>query len=271
MFELLIHWLQWQNLGLFLLLGSVAGLLAGLLGVGGGLIIVPVLLWLFRAEGMAPAVVVHLAVGTSLATIVVTSLSSSVAHHRRGAVRWPLAGWLSPGIVLGAWVGVGLADLLPALWLQRAFAGFAILIGLQMAFGVDAGVRGTFPGKWGMTLAGGVIGIVSVMVGIGGGSLTVPFLCRGGVPMRNAVATSSACGVPIALAGTMGFVIVGWGGAALPSGSMGFVYWPALLGIVPFSILFAPLGVKMAHSLPIGVLRRLFALLLVVVGGRLLV
>lgn len=255
---------------IYLPLGALAGLLAGLLGVGGGLVIVPALIWVFRGHGFDGQVLVHLAVGTSLATIVVTSISSVRAHHRHGAVHWPLVWALTPGIVVGAWLGAVLAGWLPSLTLQRVFACFAILVGLQMAFSVKAEAHGGLPGRVGLFGAGGVIGAVSTIVGIGGGSMTVPFLSWCSVGIRNAVATSAACGLPIAVAGALGFVITGWHEADLPAGSSGFLYWPAFAGIAVASVLFAPLGARLAHSIPVFALKRFFALLLLVLGTRML-
>jgi uncharacterized membrane protein YfcA len=270
LFELLPEWIGWQEAAVFLLLGLVVGLLAGLLGVGGGLVIVPALLWLFQGKGFAADLLVHLAVGTSLATIIITSLSSIHAHHKRKAVEWRLVKWMFPGIVAGALVGAALAGLFSAFWLQRVFACFAILVGIQMALGVQPGAREYQPGRTGLVSAGSVIGMVSSIVGIGGGSMTVPYLHMQGVNLRHAVATSSACGLPIALAGALGFVVIGWGEPLLPPGSSGFIYWPAVIGITAASILVAPLGVRLAHTLPVGTLRRLFALLLLAVGLKLL-
>jgi uncharacterized membrane protein YfcA len=259
-----------MDLGFYLLVGGIAGLLAGLLGIGGGLIIVPSLVWLYLANGVDPSVAVHLAVGTSLATIIITAISSVRAHHKRGAVRWHLVARLAPGIVSGAWVGAAVADLLPTWWLQRVFAIFVILVGVQMTLGAKTEAHRDLPGLPGMSLAGGLIGMVSAIVGIGGGTMTVPFLNWCSINMREAVATSAACGMPIALAGTLGFIVAGWGEPALPSGSTGYVYWPAFLGIVASSYLFAPLGAKLAHTLPLPALKRVFAVLLFVVGGKML-
>jgi uncharacterized membrane protein YfcA len=258
------------DLGVYLLTGGVAGLFAGLLGVGGGLIIVPALIWLFHGNGFHPSLIVHLAVGTSLATIIVTSISSIRAHHRRGAVRWPLVAQLTPGIVVGAWLGAAVADLLPTLWLQRVFAAFVILVGLQMLLGARAEAHRELPGNAGMITAGSLIGLISAIVGIGGGSLTVPFLNWCSVDMRSAVATSAACGLPIAVAGTLGFVVAGWGEQLLPAGSSGFVYWPAFVAVSVASFLLAPLGARLAHSLPLAALKRVFAALLFVVGIRMM-
>ena len=177
---------------------------------------------------------------------------------------------LTPGIILGAWLGASAADMLSTVWLQRVFAIFTFLVALHLVLELDLESRRGLPGPAGMTLAGSVIGMVSSIVGIGGGSMTVPYLHWNGVTIRNAVATSSACGLPIALAGTLGFMVMGLGEAGLPAGSGGYVYWGALPWIVVTSIVFAPVGAGLAHSLPTRTLKRLFALLLFVVGIRLL-
>ncbi|MES9868763.1 MAG: sulfite exporter TauE/SafE family protein [Sedimenticola sp.] len=259
------------DIAVYLSVGAVAGLFAGLLGVGGGLIIVPALVWVFSSNGFSPDALMHLAVGTSLGTIVVTSISSISAHHKRGAVLWRQVMALSPGIVIGAWCGALVADSLPTLWLQRVFACFAIMVGLQMAFRVKAEAHRQLPGRAGMGLAGWIIGLVSAVVGIGGGSMTVPFLSWCSVNMRNAVATSAACGLPIAVAGAIGFVVAGWGAAGLPQWSSGYLFWPALLAVVSASVLFAPLGARLAHTLPVGTLKRVFSLLLLVIGLKMLI
>ena len=259
------------ELAAYLLTGLVAGVMAGLLGVGGGLVIVPVLVWLFRKLGMEESVVMHLAVGTSLATIVMTSISSVRSHHRRGAVRWPLFWQLTPGIVVGALLGAVIAEQLETLWLQRVFGAFAILVSFQMVFSSKVQPHRQLPGKPGMAAAGGMIGTISSVVGIGGGSMTVPFLTWNNLPMVNAVATSSACGLPIAIAGATGFLVAGWGNQALPAWSSGYLYWPAAAGIVVTSVLMAPVGARLAHQLPVKTLRKIFAALLFVIGIRLLV
>jgi len=259
------------NLLAFLALGGVAGVLAGLLGVGGGLVIVPALLWVFRADGVDEAAVAHLAVGTSLATIVATSLSSIRAHHRRGAVLWPVVGRLAPGIVVGALLGAVIADRMATDWLQRVVGVFALTVAVQMLIGTRTEAHRALPGRLGLAGAGTVIGAVSGLVGIGGGSLTVPFLSWCSVDIRRAVATSAACGFPIALAGAIGFVLVGWGLPELPPLSTGFVHWPAFAGVAAASVLTAPLGARLAHSLPVATLRRVFAAVLVLVGLKLLV
>jgi len=248
----------------------LAGLMAGLLGVGGGLVIVPVLLWVFGLLGFPSQVMMHMAVGTSLATIVLTSISSIWAHHRRGAVRWELVLQLTPGILLGAWIGALVADWMSGQWLRRVFALFVLFVGTRMLLGLRVRVGRSLPGKAGFWGVGGIIGAISALVGIGGGSLTVPFLHASGVDMRQAVASSSACGLPIALAGALGFIWTGWSEPGLPSGSTGYVYWPAFAGIAVTSILLAPVGARLAHTLPVRALQQVFALLLLGVGLKLL-
>jgi uncharacterized membrane protein YfcA len=256
--------------GLFLLLGSSVGVVAGLFGVGGGLLIVPALIWVLPWLGVDARHATHIAVGTSLATILVTSLAAIRAHQKRDAVLWRRVGQLTPGILAGAWLGGAVASMLPAEWLQRFYAGFAVLVSLHLFFQVPTRPPSLMLSPWLMTVAGAVIGSISALVGIGGGTMTVPLLHATGVEMRKAVATSSACGLPIALAGTLSFIVMGWGQQGLPAGSTGYVYWPVMLSIVLTSIPFAPLGAALAHHLPAAGLRRSFAVFLFLVGGRLL-
>ena len=254
----------------YLALGVFAGVMAGLLGVGGGLIIVPTLAWIFHHQQVDDAIVMHLAIGTSLATIVVTSISSVRAHHRRGAVLWPIFWRLTPGIVVGAWLGAAIADALPSAVLSKVFAVFVLTVAAQMGFGAKPAPHRELPGTAGMLTAGGVIGAVSAIVGIGGGSLTVPFLTWCNIAIRQAVATSSACGLPIALAGALGFVVTGLNAAGRPDWSLGYVYGPALVGITLTSMLSAPLGAKLAHTLPTEMLKKVFAAFLTLVGVKML-
>lgn len=240
-------------------LGLFAGTIAGLLGVGGGLIIVPILAWLFTVQGFPELIIMQLAVGTSLATIVFTSLSSMRAHHRRGAVQWTLMLQLSVGILLGGWLGGLWAEWMGGLALAALFGLFEIAVAAQMAFGGAPSVHRKSPGTVRNTAAGAVIGAVSALLGIGGGTLTVPWLVWHNLPMRQAVGTSAACGLPIALVGVLGFVLVGWGQADLPPGSSGFVYWPAAAAISVASVLSAPFGAWLAHRLDQARLKRLFA------------
>lgn len=255
---------------LYLSVGAAAGLLGGLLGVGGGLVIVPFLVFSFQAQQFAPEVSTHMAIATSLATIIFTSISSVKAHHERGAVRWDLARLLVPGIVLGTLLGAQIAHLLPARALQLMIGVFALLMALQMFsnWKPGGGSATALPGSRGLFATGGTIGLASALFGIGGGSLTVPWLSYHSVRMQEAVATSSACGMAIALAGTLGFIITGWNVANLPDGALGYVYLPAFVGISVTSILFARLGVRLAHRLPSATLKKVFAALLVIVGTQ---
>lgn len=250
-------------------LGVVAGLAAGLLGVGGGLIIVPVLIYAFASLGFSPDVLTHMSVGTSLATIIITSAGSVYQHHKKHAVLWPVLTWYALGLAAGALAGAKLADIINGRMLQMLFGGFAILIALQMAAGVKPKASRELPGKLGITAVGGGIGAISAIFGIGGGSLSVPFLTWCNVKMQQAVGTSAAGGMPIAIAGALGFVITGWD-EPTPEFSLGYVYLPALLGIAITSVLFAQLGARLAHKLPAATLKKIFAALLVVVGAKLL-
>jgi uncharacterized protein len=256
----------------FFITGALAGLFGGLLGLGGGAVVVPALIFVFSSLGMSSDWVSHQAVGTSLVTVIGTGLAATLAHHRRGAVRWGLVLALVPGILAGAGLGSILAGLLPELWLRRVFGLFLLYTGLRMLLAGSgaAPADAPLPGRLVSALVGLGIGTLSALVGIGGGTLTVPFLVRHGVPMRGAVATSSACGVPIAVAGSLGFVISGWGRDGLPAGSIGFVYWPAAVLVLVASMPLAPVGARLAHRLPVKVLKRVFGIVLLLVSLRLL-
>ncbi len=252
--------------GAWLLLGLFAGTLAGLLGVGGGLVIVPVLAALFALQGFAAQHLMQLAVGTSLATILFTSLASLYAHHRRGAVLWPLMWPLALGILPGGWLGAALASWIGASALAGLFGLFELAVAAQMAFGRAPAAQHRAPGRGRNVLAGMVIGALSALLGIGGGTLTVPWLVWHGVDVRKAVGTSAACGLPIALSGTLGFVAAGLGRSGLPAGSTGFVYWPAVVAISIASVRSAPAGARLAHRLDRARLKQVFAGFLAVLG-----
>ncbi len=255
---------------IYLGLGTIAGLLAGLLGVGGGIVIVPTLIWALHFQGVTESVLMHLAIGTSHATIIITSLSSIRAHHRRKAVLWPVFRRLAPSIVIGAFLGVAIADALPGRTLQLIFGVFDLYVATQLSLKTSANSQRELPGRPGMLAMGGVIGTISAVVGIGGGSVTVPFLSWCNISIRNAVATSSACGLPLAIASTSGFIIAGWNEPNLPNWSLGYVYGPALLGITAASMSFAPVGAKLAHTVPTTMLKKVFAVFLAIVGIKLL-
>ena len=252
-------------------LGVIAGFAAGLLGVGGGLIIVPVLILIFQSKTFSPDIIVHLAIGTSLATIIFTSLSSIYAHHFRfKAVRWDIVKQLTPGIIMGALLGAVIADFISAKNLQQFFGFFELFVAVQMAFNIKAHAARTLPKITGMLSAGAGIGAISSIVGIGGGTLTVPFLSWCNVKMQEAVATSAACGLPIAVAGCVGFIFTGWNEMTLPEYSLGYVYWPAFLSIVIASMFAAPLGAWLAHRLSAAKLKRFFSLVLLMLGLNIL-
>lgn len=253
----------------YLLVGAVAGLLAGLLGIGGGLILVPALLWLLPLAGVPAPALMPAAIGSSLAAIVLTAIASTRAHASRGAVQWPLFWRLAPAVALTAVLAGSLAARMGAPALTLLFAGFVLLLALRTALLGTVSATRQQPPAWAWPGYGAGIGLMSGLVGIGGGSLTVPLLLHYGVPITQAVATSAAVGLPIALFGTLGYVLAGWQ-IALPVGSTGFVYWPAVAAITAASWFTAPLGAKLAHRWPAARLRRWFALFLAVVGVRLL-
>ncbi|WP_246065510.1 sulfite exporter TauE/SafE family protein [Hydrocarboniclastica marina] len=255
---------------LYLLLGAVAGVLAGLFGIGGGLIIVPVLIFSFQAQGLGGDVMAHLAVGTSLAAIVFTSLSSIRTHHAKGAVRWDLFRPMAVGIVFGTAFGVLTVAGISGPMLQNIIGIFTLVIAVKMGFALSPTPGRNPPAKPGLAGVGGVIGWASALFGIGGGSLVVPFLTYCNVGMRNAVATSAACGLPIAVAGALANMVVGQGQPGLPPYAVGYVYLPAVVGIVLTSVPFARLGALLAHRLSPVLLRRTFALLLTLIGIRFL-
>jgi uncharacterized membrane protein YfcA len=253
----------------FAVIGVVAGYLAGLLGIGGGFVVVPALTLLFLRDSATAPWAIHIAVATSLATMLVTSLSSILAHHRRGAIRWPLVRALAGGLVLGAILGAVIADALRGEALVRVFGGFAILAGLQLILSRNPEGEKPLPGQPGASVVGMVIGTVSSLIGIGGGALTGPWQMWHGVRAQNAVATSAACGYPIAVAGTLSFVWLGWHGG-LPGQALGYVHLPAFAGIALTSALAAPLGAATVHRLPARLVRRIFGVFLVLVGLRML-
>ena len=254
----------------YLLLGSIAGLVAGLLGVGGGLIIVPVLSWLFAQQGYNHSVIIHLAVGTSLATIIFTSISSVRAHHRHGAVQWPVFFNITPGIIVGALLGAFIARYMSTRVLGSFFGVFEILVAIQMAFSIRPNASRSLPGKWIVSSVGMVIGTISAIVGIGGGTMTVPYLVWCNIVMQKAVATSAAVGLPIAIAGATGFVLTGWEHPGIPAGNWGFIVPGAFIGIVLASVLVAPFGAWVAHRVSATALKRVFALFLLLLGIKML-
>ena len=256
---------------IYLVLGGFAGTLAGLFGVGGGMIIVPALVWIFTAYDFSPEVVTHLAIGTSLATIVVTSISSLTAHNKRGGVRWEVWRKMALGLVIGSLVGAGIADMIDGQALQAIIGFGALLVALKMLFFSNKEQVGKPLPPAGVQFGAGTgIGMASSIFGIGGGSLTVPFLNWAGLPMKQSVGTSAACGLPIALAGAAGFAWFGQDVVNLPEGTIGFVHVTGFLCISVASFAMAKVGAKLAHVLPALMLKRAFGVLLIFAGGQLL-
>lgn len=260
-----------SDLPLLLLTGAIAGLLAGLLGIGGGVVIVPVLVFVFQYQGVDPSIIMHSAIGTSLATIVFTSISSIRAHHAHGAILWPVFWQMTPGILLGALIGAAVADALPSDTLKLIFSPFLIAVAIQLALNKQPKAHRKLPAKPGMFLASTIVGSMSSLLGIGGGSLNVPFMAWCNVAVRKAVATSAAIGLPIAIAGTLGFIVSGWNSNGMPDWSLGYINGTAALSIVAASAFVAPYGARLAHRIPIVLLKRVFAVLLVFVAIKLLV
>jgi hypothetical protein len=251
----------------YLLLGAIAGLLAGLLGIGGGSVVVPMLVLMFGLQGFSDAVLVQVAVGTSFAIIAVTSLSSTWAHHRLANVRWPVWWVMAPGLMIGVSLGGYIATDMKGAALQVIVALFFGLLAVQMYFKLQPSRSLRIPAAGWQTLAGGIIGWLSAFVGIGGGAFAVPLFKTFGFSMKKAVGTSAACGVPIAIFGALIYALrepsvsVGY--------STGFIYWPAFFGVAVASTVTARVGAAWAVRLPENVLRKSFALLLFIVSGYL--
>ncbi|MFO1328637.1 MAG: sulfite exporter TauE/SafE family protein [Rubrivivax sp.] len=246
-----------------LLLGTFTGFMAGLLGVGGGMMMVPFMTWILGSRGVEPGAAVKMAIATSMATILFTSIASVRAHHARGAVRWDLVRGLAPGIVAGGLAsGAGLFSVLRGQGLALFFAVFIGFSATQMLLDRKPAPSRQMPGPWAQGTVGAGIGLVSGLVGAGGAFLSVPFMTWCNVPIRHAVGTSAALGFPIALANTAGYVIAGWALAPALPGAMGYLYLPALALIALASTTMAPLGARVAHRTDVARLKRVFALVL---------
>lgn len=255
---------------LCLAFGCFSGILAGLFGVGGGLVLVPFFLFLFAGDGVAEEYLMLMAIATSLATMIVTSVAATLMQQRLGAVIWKTVFALSYGIVMGVIIGAWLADLIAPQYLRICFALYMLYAAMGMLLASNYKVEYKPLSRGALKLSGLIIGFASSVLGIGGGSLTVPLLAKHQLPMRNAVAVSSACGLPIAVIGTITYVYLGWHKIGLPEGSVGYVYLPAFIGVVSSSMLFAPIGAKLANRLATQLLKRFFSLLLFLVAGKLL-
>jgi uncharacterized membrane protein YfcA len=254
----------------FLLLGAIVGFLAGLLGIGGGMTMVPLLTIVFAGQGFPPEHIVHMAVATATATILFTSVSSMREHQRHGAIRWPVVVGMAPGIVVGSLAGPQFVGAMSTAALSAFFGVFVAVAATQLWLDRKPKPSRELPGKSGLFAVGGAIGLVSSMVGAGGAFMSVPFMIACNVNIRNCVATSAALGLPIAVAGTIGFVIAGLRQTGMPPHTLGYVYLPALLAIVAASVVAAPIGARAAHRWPVKKLQRAFAVLLYVLAGYML-
>ena len=256
---------------IFLLLGLVVGFFAGLLGIGGGGIMVPVLTAFFLYKNVPVEFVVHLALGTSMASIIVTSISSMVAHQRHQGVIWSVVKIMVPGVLIGTFAATYIVSHISSEALATFFAVFMAYVSVQMFLNIQPKPSRIIPGNLGLTSVGGAIGAISAVVAIGGGSLTVPFLTWHNVNIKKAIGTSAAIGFPIAVAGTVGYLVNGWNASFKQDYLFGFIYLPAVLLISFMSYFTAPIGARLAHKLPVPVLKKVFSLFLIVLGIKMLI
>jgi uncharacterized membrane protein YfcA len=261
-----MHW--W--LLTYLALGLFVGFFAGLLGIGGGIIIVPLLLMVFGMEHFPDERVLHLALGTSIASIVFTSMSTVWAHQRHHTVRWDVLRKVTPGVVGGTLLGTFVANALPSRYLATFFIAFAFYSAIQMWLDIKPAPTRQLPGWIGMTAAALLVGALSSLIGVGGGFLAIPLLTMCNVPMLNAIGTSAAIGLPLALSGTLGYIYTGLGKDHLPALSLGYVYLPALAGIVIGTFVTVPYGARAAHRVPVTTLKRIFSVVLIALATKML-
>jgi len=246
----------------YLGIGALVGFAAGLLGVGGGVVMVPLLVLVFGASGVPAEHVMHVALGTALAAMVFTSIASMRAHHAHGAVDWPIARAMSPGMLAGSFIAALIAGFIPTRPLAVGFTALVFFAATQILIDLRPPGNRELPGTVGLFGAGAVIGAVSSLVAAGGAFLTIPFLVWCKVPLRRAIGTAAANGLPIAIAGTAGYILNGMRAQDVPGPSIGYVYLPALVLVVTTSMLAAPIGARLAHRLPVKRLRTIFALML---------
>jgi uncharacterized membrane protein YfcA len=251
-------------------LGVLVGIIAGLLGIGGGVVIVPILVFVFTTQGFSPQHIMQIALATSLGSILFTSVSSFMAHHRHGAVRWDIFKGITLGILIGTFSGTWLAAQLSTKALKIFFACFLYYVAASMLSNFKPKPSRQVPGLLGMNAVGAVIGVISSLVGIGGGALSIPFMMWCNVPVHHAIGTSAAIGFPIAVAGTAGYILNGLPIAGLPTPHVGYLYIPALFGIALFSFFTAPFGAKLAHKTPVVTLKRIYAVFLILVATRII-
>ena len=253
-----------------MLLGAIAGFLAGLFGLGGGVVIVPALFLLFSTHQFPEGLIMKMAVATSLATIILTSISSIISHHKLGAILWDSVFRLTPGIIIGAGIGASLVNFVAADVLRWFFISYLFYVGFRMALQVQPTSKKNNK-KWLDYLAGSGTGLLSSLLGIGGGTLTVPYLVSRQFAMKNAVAISSACGLPIALSSTITYILLGQNIQLLPEWSLGYIYLPAFCGIIACSVFTAPLGAILANKLPAKQLKRYFSIVIFLIAFKMMV
>ena len=255
---------------IYLLMGLFVGFFAGLLGIGGGLILVTLMVYVFTLQGFPADRMLHLALGTSITSIVFTSISSLRAHRKHGAVRWDILRVTAPGLVVGTLLGTAVADQLKSKYLAVFFVIFVYYSAVQMITNAKPKPTRQLPGKAGMTTVSVIVGAISSLVGVGGGVMTIPLMSLCNVPMRQTIGTSAALGLPIAVAGTVGFIATGLGKDHLPALSLGYVYLPALVGIVIGTFVTVPWGARVAHNMPVTRLAKIFAVILFILATRML-
>jgi uncharacterized membrane protein YfcA len=263
--------MDWSLVLALLVMGAFGGFAAGLLGIGGGMILVPFITMIFSAKHFAPGLIVHMAIATSLSAIMFTSISSMRAHNAHGAVLWRVARMLAPGILVGSWIGPWIGKQMNTEVLSLVFGLFVAFSATQMLVNKKPASGRELPAAPGMLAMGGIIGVLAGLVGAGGGFISVPFMTWCNVKIHNAVATSAALGFPIALAGTISNIYWGWHAPGLPQYSLGFVYVPALVLIALASVTMAPLGARLAHTLPVRRLQKIFAGILYALAAYMLV
>ncbi len=256
----------------YLCAGAMVGVLSGLFGIGGGLVVVPTLLFCLPRQGVGADIVAHLAIGTSHATIIFTALASSISYQKKRNIDWGIVKGLAPGLVIGAlFIGSSIAKYLPADLLRTVFSIFVFIMAIKLVLIKKIVHEHFLPNAYVLSFIAGVIGTFSAVLGIGGGSITVPYLCWRGVGVRRAIGTSVTCACLIAICSSIGFVISGIGRNDLPEYSIGFIYIPALVGIISSSMIFVKIGTKFAHNISEKRQKMAFALLLMVVGIKMLI
>jgi uncharacterized membrane protein YfcA len=251
-------------------LGVIVGIIAGLLGIGGGVVIVPILVFVFTAQGFPGQHMMQIALATSLGSIIFTSVSSFMSHHRHGAVRWEVVRGITLGILIGTFSGTWLAAQLSTRALKIFFACFLYYVAATMLSNFKPKPTRQLPGLLGLNGVGLAIGVISSLVGIGGGALSIPFMMWCNVPVHHAIGTSAAIGFPIAIAGTLGYILNGLSTADLPTPHIGYLYIPALFGIAFFSFFTAPYGARLAHKTPVVTLKRIYAVFLIIIATRII-